>query len=89
MGLVVGVTVLTTALDLQEYLNLVIGASLLVLLLVMLFLLMQLWASCLLAKTYMEMVQDMLNDNDDRALVDFIWERRRETWVSKREGGTA
>ena len=35
VGLVVGVTVLTTALDLQEYLNLVIGASLLVLLLVL------------------------------------------------------
>ena len=55
-----------------------------VLLLVMAFLLMQLWASCLLAKTYMEMVQDLLNDNDDRALVDFIWERRRETWVQLR-----
>jgi len=55
-----------------------------VLLLVMLFLLMQLWASCLLAKTYMEMVQDLLNDNDDHALVDFIWERRRETWVQLR-----
>lgn len=55
-----------------------------VLLLVMLFLLGQLWASCLLAKTYMEMVQDLLNDNDDHALVDFIWERRRETWVQLR-----
>ena len=28
--------------------------------------------------------QDMLNDNDDHALVDFIWERRRETWVQLR-----
>jgi len=50
----------------------------------MVLLLMQLWVSCLLAKTYMEMVQDLLNDNDDRALVDFIWERRRETWVQLR-----
>ena len=50
----------------------------------MVLLLGQLWVSCLLAKTYMEMVQDLLNDNDDRALIDFIWERRRETWVQLR-----
>lgn len=44
----------------------------------------QCWFSCLLSKTYMEMVQDQLNDNDDHALIDFIWERRRETWIQLR-----
>mmetsp|Transcript_16442 Transcript_16442/g.33195 ORF Transcript_16442/g.33195 Transcript_16442/m.33195 type:complete len:299 (-) Transcript_16442:253-1149(-) len=47
-------------------------------------LLAQLWLTCLLSKTYMEMVQDHLNDGDDHALIDFIWERRRETWIQLR-----
>ena len=42
----------------------------------MVVLLAQLWFTCVLSKTYMEMVQDHLNDNDDHSLVDFIWERR-------------
>ena len=47
-------------------------------------LLAQLWLTCLLSKTYMEMVQDHLNDSDDHSLIDFIWERRRETWIQLR-----
>ena len=39
-------------------------------------LLAQLWFTCVLSKTYMEMVQDHLNDSDDHSLIDFIWERR-------------
>jgi hypothetical protein len=42
----------------------------------MMVLLFQLWFTCVLSKTYMEMVQDHLNDSDDHSLIDFIWERR-------------
>lgn len=47
-------------------------------------LLAQLWISCFLARTFSEMVQDMQSDDDDRQLVRFIWERRRETWQQLR-----
>jgi len=50
----------------------------------MVLLLGQLWFTCVLSKTYMEMVQDHLNDSDDHSLIDFIWERRRETWIQLR-----
>jgi len=50
----------------------------------MVVLLAQLWFTCVLSKTYMEMVQDHLNDSDDHSLIDFIWERRRETWIQLR-----
>ena len=47
----------------------------------MVLLLGQLWFTCVLSKTYMEMVQDHLNDSDDHSLIDFIWERRRATRI--------
>lgn len=47
-------------------------------------LLAQLWISCLLAKSYSEMIQDRENDADDKALVNFVWSRRGETWVQLR-----
>ena len=40
----------------------------------------QLWASCFFAKTYSEMLQDQENDEQDRALIKFVWHRRGETW---------
>ena len=40
----------------------------------------QLWASCFFAKTYSEMLQDQENDEQDRALIKFVWQRRGETW---------
>lgn len=40
-----------------------------------------LWATSFLGRTYSEMLQDAANDADDRALVDFVWARRRETWL--------
>mgnify|MGYP004122563367 FL=1 len=43
----------------------------------MVLLLTQLWFTCVLSKTYMEMVQDHLNDSDDHSLIDFIWDRRQ------------
>lgn len=47
-------------------------------------LLTQLWMSCFLAKTYSELLQDAANDTDDKALINFVWERRRETWLQLR-----
>jgi len=44
-------------------------------------LLLQLWLSCFLAKAYSEMLQDADNDEQDRALVNFVWQRRGETWA--------
>ena len=41
----------------------------------------QLWSSCFLSKRYSEMLQDKENDDQDRALVNFIWQRRGETWT--------
>lgn len=52
--------------------------------LMMVLLLAQLWFTCVLSKTYMEMVQDHLNDSDDHSLIDFIWLKRRETWIQLR-----
>jgi len=51
---------------------------------VMVALLAQLWISCFLARTFSEMIQDMQSDEADRLLVQFIWERRRETWQQLR-----
>ena len=45
------------------------------------FLLLLLLASCFLAKAYSEKLQDKENDEQDRALVNFVWQRRRETWA--------
>ena len=53
-------------------------------LVVLVALLTQLWVSCFLARTYSELLQDAANDADDKALVNFVWERRRETWVQAR-----
>ena len=50
----------------------------------MIVLMSELWVSCFLAKTYSEYIQDEANDEDDRQLVDFIWDRRRETWLHLR-----
>ena len=50
----------------------------------MILLMSELWVSCFLAKTYSEYIQDEANDEDDRQLVDFIWDRRRETWLHLR-----
>jgi len=47
-------------------------------------LLIQLWISCYLARTYSETLQDLANDADDAALVQFVWARRRETWQQLR-----
>jgi len=44
-------------------------------------LLAQLWLSSFLAKMYSEKIQDRANDASDKALVDFVWHRRRELWV--------
>ena len=44
-------------------------------------LMVQLWASCFMSKIYSEMLQDRENDEQDRALVNFIWQRRGETWT--------
>ena len=41
----------------------------------------QLWLSCFLSKLYAEMLQDKENDEQDHALVNFVWQRRGETWV--------
>ena len=41
----------------------------------------QLWFSCFLSKMYSEKIQDRANDASDKALVDFVWHRRRELWV--------
>ena len=37
--------------------------------------------ACLLRQVYSEMLQDAANDSDDAALVDFVWQRRGETWA--------
>lgn len=44
-------------------------------------LLLLLLASCFLAKAYSEKLQEEENDEQDRALVNFVWQRRRETWA--------
>ncbi|KAL1500403.1 hypothetical protein AB1Y20_013060 [Prymnesium parvum] len=44
-------------------------------------LLAQLWFSCFLSKLYSEKIQDRANDASDKALIDFVWHRRREMWV--------
>ena len=51
---------------------------------VLLALLTQLWISCFLARTYSEMLADVEDDAGDRELVNFVWERRRETWLQVR-----
>lgn len=51
---------------------------------VMVVLLLQLWISCFLAKMYSEKLQDSENDDKDKALIKFIWDRRVETWKQLR-----
>ena len=45
------------------------------------FMIVELWSVCFLSKTYAEMLQDHANDESDSALVDFVWQRRGETWA--------
>ena len=40
-----------------------------------------LWVVCLLSRMYNEMLQDVANDAMDRQLVNFVWQRRGETWA--------
>lgn len=47
----------------------------------LLLLIVQLWAVCFLSKIYSEMLQDQSNDASDDALVEFVWQRRGETWA--------
>ena len=47
----------------------------------LLFLILMLWGVCFLSKLYSEMLQDRANDAQDAALVDFVWQRRGETWA--------
>ena len=44
-------------------------------------LLLQLWLSSFVSKMYSERIQDRMNDLNDKELVNFVWNRRRETWV--------
>jgi hypothetical protein len=39
-----------------------------------------LWAVCYLSRVYSEGLQDKQNDDTDLAIIDFIWQRRGETW---------
>lgn len=40
-----------------------------------------LWVVCLLSRVYNEMLQDGANDAMDRQMVNFVWQRRGETWA--------
>jgi len=51
---------------------------------VMVVLLIQMWVSSFLTKTLSEMIQDLRNDEDDRSLVDFAWQQRRDLWKELR-----
>jgi len=53
-------------------------------LVVMVTLLIQMWVSSFLCRTYSEMIQDMRSDDDDRALIEFAWQRRRDLWKELR-----
>ena len=40
-----------------------------------------LWSVCFLSKIYSEGLQDRENDETDIAIVNFVWQRRGETWA--------
>lgn len=40
-----------------------------------------LWSVCFLSKLYSEGLQDKENDETNVAIIDFVWQRRRETWA--------
>ena len=47
--------------------------------------LLLLWAGSYFGRTLSELFQDERNDADDRALVNFVWQRRRETQTQLRQ----
>ena len=44
-------------------------------------LILLLWAVCFFSKLYSEMLQDAQNDGHDAELINFVWQRRGETWA--------